>query len=196
VTGTSTLLGNLGVSGILEGDLKVDPASGELYYFWSNGSNFFVNAIDIDNVALSATAFWPFTGDASGAAFDNSGNLFILDTAADTLWLADKDTGVLYNPIPLSTQLGRMAGFAINPQTGEAWVADGGPTGTDKLYNLNLGTGELTMVGQTRFGGLTSLTFMSAPVLAAAESPEPGTLALLGTGLLGAAGMIRRRRRG
>ena len=58
---------------------------------------------------------------------------------------------------------------------------------TSNLYTINLGTGAATLVGAVGGAGLQGLALTSVP--------EPGTWALMVTGLIGLGGITRRRRR-
>ena len=108
--------------------------------------------------------------------FDGSGNLWVLDNAAQTLVRINKATGVVLSSAPIGVTLGQTAGMVYDPTDGNIYVSDG--AGTTSFYTVNTGTGHLTLVGTT--GVLQGFTGLAA-------TPAPGAVPVfVGAALLGA----------
>lgn len=167
-TGAVELIGALGMTNILEGDLAVDPTTGTLYGLYNQDSSkrqlFSIDTTTGAGLVVPGSLF----GDCSAMAFDGSGQLYVVDTGLHALLKVDKATGAVAGITSLSAALGSTAGMAVDPASGIFYVTDGGTGGTNMLYTLDLATGTLTARGPTGVPtGLAGLAFL----------PEPGCLA-------------------
>ncbi len=168
-TGASQLVGSTGLTGIVEGDLAVDPTDGRLYGLYvvsGSARRLFTMDPDTGTAELLTDSL---TGDPSAMAFDARGTLYAIDTSLQRLFQVDKDSGFVMSSLNLSVTLGSAAGMIMDRATGTFYVADGEDGSTNKLYTMNVHTGQLTSVGPTGLTrGLSGLTIV----------PEPGAALL------------------
>lgn len=147
-------------------------------------------------------------GSAVAAAYTNNfvgaatTTLYVIDSANDSLYIQgglngtpSPNTGVLTLVGPLGVDTSAVAGFDIIG-AGTAFAALSTQTGSG-LYSINLSTGAATLIGTIAAPGIGSITGITAPILAAANSNVPtlssGALFGLALGVL-ALGMFVRRR--
>lgn len=150
-----------------------------------NGSDSYTSggAITFDNPAFvgdgSTGSFTYFT---AGTPFTvNSNGSFTItengETASFVVTSVTSDT-VSSGPMPVETTL------------------DATGTGTFTMSGFVNGIGLATFVDTSQsLDGVNELTTFSASTDVVAPTPEPGSLLLLGTGFLGSAGLLLRRRR-
>ncbi len=175
-SGESQAAGEIGLD-VHEGDLAFDPTSGQLYGVgaWRNDDGRrYLFTIDKDTGAgtIIGQGIGPpyLNYNTSAMAFDDAGQLYVLDTgwslaAPALLMKVDKTSSHITNMIAVqpALTLGAVAGMAFQPGTGALYVADGGDTGSNTLYTLDVQTGALTVVGPTHSAaGLSGLAFRPA----------------------------------
>jgi DNA-binding beta-propeller fold protein YncE len=180
----------LGVQ-IGEGDLALDPLSGDLY---AVGLTNLIAPFTLVRIEQGPSGWEDATAsvvgeigvsDVSGLAFDATGALYALDTAADALLVLDPTDASTLSSVALSAPLGALAGMDFDLATGALYVADGGSGGTDMLSTLDPGTGVLTAIGPLGVaGGLSGL---------AVPEPDVALLAIVAGAALAAVVAIRRR---
>lgn len=119
---------------VTEGDLGFDPITGQLLAVQTFGAD---RLISIDPATGVGTPIGTIIldGDISAMAFDDIGNLFVLDTRNDFVYRIDATTAVIQQTYSIGgTDLGASAGMVYDPDSGFFYIADGGPGGTDRFY--------------------------------------------------------------
>lgn len=151
VNGMATMIAPITVVGApmlgfgAEGDIAFDPTSGVLYAVDGIGYLYTVNT---SNGVMSLIASVPNAIDLSAMAFDASGNLYIVDSAAGKLLGINKSTAAVISSVNLSGggPSGAVGGLSFDPCSGVAYLAYGSSSG-EKLHTLNIITGVRTVVG-------------------------------------------------
>src|SRR5262249_9805630 len=125
ITGASTLVGQTGLSSIIEGDLAFDPTSGLLYGVQNLSSPTSRHLFTIHQATGVEKTIGSVEGDGdlSGIAFDSAGNLFILDddhslSAISQVLRVDKSNAAILDAVPLSLRLGPLLGMDFDRSTG------------------------------------------------------------------------------
>lgn len=149
---------------IAEGDVAVEPSNGLVYCLSSGGS------IHIWDPYSRQKSYWyslPATNDYSGLAFNAAGELFVLNPNSRseqpaTLQKLNPANGAILQTTPLNARLGVVLGLAFDPDTDEAWVADGCLEGDactgSRLFRLDPAAGALTFVAEMA-APMSGLTF-------------------------------------
>jgi DNA-binding beta-propeller fold protein YncE len=166
-----------------EGDLALDPLTGDLYAFgltnliapflllriergpngWADPTTTVVGEIG--------------TTDVSGLAFDAAGRLYALDTDADALLTLDPSDASTLSSVDLSEPVGALAGMDFDSASGTLYVADGGAGGRDMLFTLDPATGILDEIGPLGLANGLSGLAVPEPAATAAGAVVLGSLA-------------------
>lgn len=179
VAGTTTVVGNTGLTGIVEGDIAFHPLTGVLYGVQTGmGPGVQRNMFTVDPVTGMGTILGPTgsTGDLSALAFSPSGVLYSLDTSGtgnSLLLTLDTATGGTLGTQTMNLDLGSVAAMTFDPNSGIAYVSDRKPVTQDGMfYTLDVTTATLSPVGPLVMEtGISGLAFVTIP--------EPSGLYLL-----------------
>ena len=192
ITGSATRIGTdpngLNIGPISEGDLAFGP-TGVLYAVAANqngqpalftvnlatGIGTIVGAIPGLNVDISSIAFDPSgrlfainNTISAGTSTFLSGRLFAINntiSAGTSTFLLELDPadGQILSTVTLGTNLGGLSGMDFDNHSGTFYVVDGGSSGNDQLYTLDVGSGILTPVSSPTgvAGGFSGLAVKS-----------------------------------
>ena len=106
---------------------------------------------------------------------------------------ASPNSGIL-NALGATTLTGvGFIGFDISGVTGNAYAVGTNANGVSTFYNINLATPASSPTGSAL--GINNVAGIAAPIGAAVNAPEPGSVALLSAGLISLAGVVTVRRR-
>lgn len=178
--------------------IDFNPMANALRIVNDAGQNYRIGAANLaTGVTFTDVAFngvSPTTGILGAAYTNNFGGasataLYEVSyiNPTDTLYQqTDANGGTLANRGSLGADL-VLGGFDISGVTGNAYYGGG-----SSFYQINLATGAATTVG-TFSSSVGNVRGIAAQIGTAA--PEPGSLAFIGTGLLGMVGSFVRRRR-
>ena len=220
--GATNLVGNIGLSPIIEGDIAFDPLNGQLYglqYIPDTATGYERYLFTIDTVSGAGTIVGdlsvPDYSDLNAMAFDRAGRLFVLDSyrgfGPDRLFEVDPATARILRTVSIDysrveeagvfSTLGYVGGMLFLPSDGRLYVSDSF-SGTRNLYTLDTESGLLDLVGPTGIrrysnGGILSLTLQpTANPPSANPVPAPPSVVVFGVAM--AAGVVwsrvRRRR--
>ncbi len=183
-TGAASVIGN---TSMVLAAYGIEVADNGTMYAGSTGGNFYTL-----NKATGASTFVGVMGAGLSGLMDlafDVGSSTLWATTGNNLWTINTSTGAATFQTAMSGIIGSsVMGIAFD-QNNTLFAHGYEPN--SKLYSVNTSTGAATFIGNT---GLNYAH--SGDILLSTEVPEPSTLLLLGTGLVGLVGYGRRKRRG
>ncbi|GJM19988.1 MAG: hypothetical protein DHS20C14_22010 [Phycisphaeraceae bacterium] len=182
-TGASTLIGSLGQTRVVEGDLAYDPGTGRMFGSQNVYPNLGNSVFELD-LASGKVIFSRIirdVGDLDGLAFDGGGNLWAMDVTNDMLLRLDTSNMHVLETVELSQDIVTSSGIDWDPSSRTMYLIEG-KSNRETLYTVDLGTGEVAHVGDVQVPGrMSAITIVPAPASVSGV-------------LLGASAVLRRRR--
>jgi hypothetical protein len=198
LTGVATFASTLSTATNGVAGIDFNPVVDRLRVVTENEQNLRVN---VDTGAVNVDSpLNPGDPQVTGAAYSNnsagvsSTTLYVIDASTDMLFIqTPPNNGTLVAVGGLGVNTTNFIGFDISGLTGTAYAALV-TSNRSGFYTINLTTGAATLVGN--IGGPNDLFLVRGiAALPGAPIPEPTTLLLLGSGLVGVATGIRKRRK-
>lgn len=182
-TGVGTEVGPTTLSADVQ-DIAFRNSDGALYGY--SGGNIYTFSLATGAATLKGSVGDSFPS-GNGLAFSPFDTLYKAD--GNYLWTINPSTGAGATAVALtySNVFDRANGMDFDNATGILWasVKDGGLN--NYLGSIDIGSGAVTYVG-------LSVSGLDALSIAVAEIPEPGTVTLVGMGLIGLLTLRRRKK--
>jgi hypothetical protein len=200
-TGATTMLGPVGIPGIMDGDMATHPLTGEVYALSGMNPTRLMRFPGLTQNPQNATATIVGSlgvppanvfSDFSGLAFDASGRLFVLGQSlgqtgpnARLIEINPLNAAVIGTPVTLSQRFHGIGGLEF--AGGTLYYAEGeepgpfngsNPNNIYPLFEINPATGAVTSKGPTGIiGGVSSLVSCTPPPVRACVPPPPDMVA-------------------
>jgi hypothetical protein len=171
------------------------PSVGSNGPFSLKGSTVFsIGGVGVTGATLAFTTGAYISGSLAtgGAMWSSTGSTFTVQQGATTIFTGSFTGNVTWT-LDGTCTTGSACTYTLSGNISGSYL--GGPTVSGTTAQINITTTDGPYQGGTGTKYIKNLTGTTAIVGAGSQVPEPGTLALMGTGLLSLAGAIKRKMR-
>jgi len=147
----TNLIGSYGMGITSIRELSVNNETNVLYGLISYGDDYH-DIVKLNTLGGEAIYFNYIyhPSDISGAAFNNDSLLYMGSYFSGNIYTINIYYPYWYPPVNLIASTGLpITGLAFNHLTGELWAAVGSTGNLDKVYKINVSTGDTTYIGKT-----------------------------------------------